>query len=142
MLAKLFPKFSRTGTIKDAEKFEVHILASGYLENDQGNFNSFKVFPADFQLAPITSFKEIDLNGIKQLIIGGNSFKVNTYHGSYSSLKGLIAKTINDYKPVSNYGIEPFNTQIKQIETINLKSTSLLIVVSNNDELKVYSYQN
>ncbi|WP_296314463.1 VCBS repeat-containing protein [Winogradskyella sp. UBA3174] len=132
----------RKGTINDAIKYEVHTLASGYLKNNNGNFNEFVVFEDAFQLAPITSFSELSINDKYQLLVGGNSYRVNTYHGSYSALKGLIAEDESNYQPVSNFGIEPFNSQIKQIETIKMKEKNLLIILSNNDKLKVYSYKN
>jgi len=130
------------GSINLATKYEVHTLASGYLRNDSGNFTNFITLEDDFQLGPITAFAEVTLNNEKQLIIGGNSYKVNTYHGAYNSLKGLLVKDYSNYKPVSNFGIEPFNSQIKQIETIKMKNKNLVLVLSNNDKLKVYSYQN
>jgi hypothetical protein len=130
------------GSLNLAKKYEVHTLASGYLRNNDGGFNEFVEFPQAFQLAPITSFSEIILNGDTQLLVGGNSYKVNTYHGSYSSLKGLLVKDDSNYQPVSNLGMTPFNQQIKQIETIRMKGKNLVIILSNNDELKVYSYQN
>ena len=130
------------GSLSTATKYEAHTLASGYLKNNNGSFSEFVEFSADFQLAPITSFSEIILNDARQLLVGGNSYKVNTYHGSYSSLKGLLVKDESNYQPVSNLGIEPFNQQIKQIETIKMKGKNLVLILSNNDELKIYSYQN
>lgn len=130
------------GSIDLANKYEVHTLASGYLRNDNGSFNEFIEFSDDFQLAPINSFSEITLNNENQLIIGGNSYKVNSYHGAFTALKGLLVKDESNYQPVSNLGMDPFNQQIKQIETLKMKNKNLIIVLSNNDELKVYSYQN
>ena len=130
------------GSIDLATKYEVHTLASGYLRNDNGSFNEFIELSDSFQLAPITSFSEITLNNENQLIVGGNSYKVNSYHGSYTALKGLLVKDESHYQPISNFGLEPFNEQIKQIEMVKMKDKNLIIVLSNNDELKLYSYQN
>jgi len=130
------------GSISKATKFEVHTLASGYIKNDNGRFNTFVPFTDAFQLAPITTFSEIKVNGTHHLLIGGNSYKVNTYHGSYTSLKGLLLTNESDYDAVSNYGMEPFNSQIKQIETIKMKDRNLVLILSNNDTLKIYAYQN
>lgn len=130
------------GSIAKAQKFEVHTLASGYLRNDNGSFNEFVQFEDAFQLAPITTFSELEVNDESQLMVGGNSYKVNTYHGSYSALKGLLVKDTSNYQPVSNLGIDPFNQQIKQIETLKMKDKNLVIILSNNDELKLYSFQN
>ncbi|WP_400077783.1 VCBS repeat-containing protein [Winogradskyella sp. R77965] len=129
------------GSIGLAEKFEAHTLASGYLKNDNGKFTEFVEFPDAFQLAPINTFSDIEIDGNSQLLIGGNSYKVNTYHGSYNALKGLLVKDESNYQPVSNYGMQPFNGQIKQIETIKMKTKNLVIILSNDNELKLYSYK-
>ncbi|WP_412560263.1 VCBS repeat-containing protein [Winogradskyella sp. MIT101101] len=129
------------GSIDMADKYEVHTLASGYLKNDNGNFNEFFILPDAFQLAPINTFSTLDMNKDSKLLIGGNSYKVNTYHGSYTALKGLLVEDNSSYNSVSNYGMEPFNSQVKQIETLTMRDKNLVIVVSNNDDIKVYSYQ-
>ena len=129
------------GSIDMADKYEVHTLASGYLKNDNGNFNEFIILPDAFQLAPINTFSTLNMNEDYKLLIGGNSYKVNTYHGSYTALKGLLVEDNSSYNSVSNYGMEPFNSQVKQIETLTMRDKNLVIVVSNNDDIKVYSYQ-
>ena len=130
------PKF-----LSDATTYEAHTLASGYLKNNNGDFSEFVILPSAFQLAPINTFSKINISGDSQLLVGGNSHKVNTYHGSYTALKGLLVHDESDYNTVSEFGIEPFNGQIKHIETIEMNNKNLVLVVSNNDELKVYSYQ-
>ena len=132
----------RQGTINDAVKYKVHTLTSGYLKNDNGNFNAFIPFKNPLQVAPITTFTTLNIEGKNQLMVGGNSYKMNTYHGSYSALKGIIAKDTTNYETVSNYGIDPFNTQIKQIESIKMKHNNLLLILSNANTLKLYSYKN
>ena len=131
------PKF-----LDKATKYKVHTLASGYLKNDNGNFTEFVTLPNAFQVAPINTFSKIERNGNPQLLVGGNSYKVNTYHGSYTSLKGLLVEDESNYNPVSKFGMKPFNYQVKQIETLKMKDRTLIIVLSNNSELKTYSYKN
>ncbi|WP_299125963.1 VCBS repeat-containing protein [uncultured Winogradskyella sp.] len=138
---KTIEEIIRKGSINLAEKFKVHTLASGYIKNDNGNFTEFIALPEAFQMAPINTFSQIEINGDSSLLVGGNSYKVNTYHGSYTSLKGLMVKDESDYQPVSDFGIEPFNTQIKQIETIKMKDKNLVLILSNDNELKLYSYK-
>ena len=127
-------------SLDKAKKYTADTLSSGYIRNDDGNFSEFVVLPDAFQLAPINTFNKLTVNGKAKLILGGNSFKVNTYHGSYAALKGLLVSDINTFDDVSNFGMDPFHSQIKQIEIIEMKDKSLIIVVANNDVLKVYSY--
>lgn len=134
-------KFIQPSFLSEATTYKAHTLASGYLRNDNGNFNELVTLPDAFQLAPINTFSKIEIDGHSQLLVGGNSYKVNTYHGSYTSLKGLLVKDDSNYNAVSKYGIQPFNGQVKQIKTVKIKDRNLVIVLSNNDELKVYSYK-
>ena len=127
--------------IKKALKFTVNTLASGYLENNDGDFKTFKQFPKELQYAPIGSFDFIDVNKEKRVIISGNSLSVNTYHGGYTSLKGVLLKSITEYDFVSNFGILPFNTKIKGIKSVEMKNEKLLLVVSNNDSIQTYFYK-
>jgi hypothetical protein len=127
--------------VKKATKFTVNTLFSGYLENNNGVFSSFKPFPKELQTAPITNFNSIEIAGEKGIIISGNSLSVNTYHGGYTSLKGVFLKSITDYNFVSDYGIYPFNTQIKDVKSIQMKRKNQLLVISNNDSLQTYSYK-
>lgn len=126
--------------LKKAHIFEVQTLASGYLRNDNGKYNEFISFPDELQLAPINSFDLIELNEENILMISGNSLKVNTYHGGYTSLKGYLLRDILDFEPLSNFGIEPLDQQIKKIESLKMKNKNLLIVFVNNDSAKVYEY--
>ncbi|WP_431158399.1 VCBS repeat-containing protein [Winogradskyella poriferorum] len=130
----------KQGTLDKAEKSLAHTLASGYLRNDNGVFNTFVEFDDALQLAPINSFTSIDIKDDSKIIIGGNSYKLNTYHGSYNSLKGIIMDSSSSFKSVTDYGIDRFNDQIKQIEVIKMKDKNLLLVMANNAEMKVYSF--
>ncbi|MBZ9629255.1 VCBS repeat-containing protein [Salegentibacter sp. LM13S] len=127
--------------LTSAKRYEVNTLASGYLKNNNGKFSQFIEFPMAFQTAPINSFQILNIDGEKQLLVSGNSYKVNTYHGGYSSLKGLMVKTISDYKKVSNLGIKPFDQQIKNTVSVPMRDKNLLIVVPNNDSISTYSYE-
>ena len=149
---KIFPKhkdyslktvnqISSKEAIENSKIYELNQMASGYFENVNDNFESFKMFPSEFQMAPITCFASININNISNLLVGGNSFRVNSYHGGYSSLKGIILEDINNYAPVSDYGIAPFNEQIQTIESIHMKDHEKLFIIPNNGELQSYTYR-
>lgn len=126
----------------NATKFTVQTLASGYLENTNGQFLTFKKFPQELQLGPIRNFEPIEIGNKKGLLISGNSLSVNTYHGGYTSMKGIFLKSINDYQFASDLGIHPFNKQISATKVVKMKNQKLLLVSQNNDSLKVYSFKN
>ena len=133
--------FSEAG-IKQASTFKAHTLASGYLRNDNGEFTVFREFPQELQLAPIHSFSELIMNGKNHVFISGNSLKVNTYHGGFTSLKGYVLENENKIKRASQLGIEKIDEQVKKSFTVSMRSKDLLIIVKNNDSLKSYFYSN
>ncbi|MBZ9778602.1 VCBS repeat-containing protein [Psychroflexus sp. CAK8W] len=141
MAGKNIEEVMTSGSLKEAEKYKVETLASGYLLNKNGKYNEFIPFSNDFQLAPITSFSILELNNEDRLLIGGNSLRVNTYHGAYTALKGLLVKDINDYKFVSDLGMKPFNEQIKEIKNLKMKNSKLLLVVPNDSNIECYSFK-
>lgn len=131
--------FTKT-VIEKAKVYKVHTLASGYIENDNGAFNEFIVLPDDFQLAPITTFSKIEINKDSCLVVGGNSYRMNSYHGAFTSFKGIILNDIEHYKSVFKYGMKSFHQQIKAVESIKMKKDNLLLIVANNDTLVTYKY--
>ena len=124
--------------IDKATKHYVNNLSSGYLKNNNGEFNEFIALPKDFQLAPLNSFKKVTLNDTEKLLVYGNSKSVNTYHGGYESVKGLILDNINSYSTSSSNGIDPISSQVKHVEIVSLKNKKVLFIISNDDKLKSY----
>ena len=127
--------------VNKATKFTVNTLASGYLENNNGTFSVFKQFPKELQAAPITNFNQLHFKNKDALIVSGNSLRVNTYHGGYTSLKGVLLNSISEYQFVSDFGIRPFNEQVKSVKIVEMKNEKRLLVVSNNDSLQSYSFK-
>jgi len=127
--------------VNKAAKFTVNTLASGYLENNNGTFSVFKQFPKELQAAPITNFNQLHFKNKDALIVSGNSLRVNTYHGGYTSLKGVLLNSISEYQFVSDFGIRPFNEQVKSVKIVEMKNEKRLLVVSNNDSLQSYSFK-
>lgn len=140
MAGKTIEEVMTKGSLGEAKSYKVEILASGYLVNENGEFNNFIPFPQEFQLAPINTFKGINLNGNKRMVAGGNSYKVNTYHGAYSAFKGLLVKDESNFDFVSEIGMDAFHKQIKAIESLKMKNYNLLIIIPNEGQLKAYSY--
>ena len=129
----------KKGTLSRAKKYESNYLASGYIKNDNGTFKEFVPLPNHFQLAPLTQFEQIELDNKTFFMVAGNSERVNTYHGKYMSLGGIIGSSVNNYKQVKDYGIAPFSNQITFITTIKMKAgRQVIFVVPNNDKVKTY----
>jgi hypothetical protein len=128
--------------LASAKKSSIETLSSGYLENKNGKFLSFKRFENQLQVAPITSLTETTNTAKKQLLVSGNTLKVNTYHGGYTALKGFLISSIKEIKPSTSLGVEPFDNQIKETAILKMKNKKVLFVFANNDSLKTYSFKN
>jgi enediyne biosynthesis protein E4 len=137
-MEKIFSK----EVLDKAQQRKIHTLTSGYLENNNGKFDTFVKLPIAFQLAPINSFSEITIQDKKYLLISGNSEKTSNYQGNYNSLKGIIATSKNDYKFVNQFGITPFKKQINETSFIKMKDKNVLLVLANNDSVKTYTLKN
>ena len=124
-----------------AKLYEIQTLSSGYLKNDNGTFTEFIPFSKELQLAPITTFTPINLEGEEQLFVAGNSLKVNTYHGGYKALKGYFLNNKNKVTPASTYGISHISSQVKDARVVKMRDRNLLLIVANNDSLQTYSFK-
>ncbi|MHA6281291.1 VCBS repeat-containing protein [Salinimicrobium sp. CAU 1759] len=129
-------------TLNQAQLNEVHVLSSGYLENNNGKFDNFKKFPYQLQLAPINSFKEISLDGEVGMMTGGNTYRSNNYQGTYSALQGFMIKSLDSVIPVSDLGLDSFKHEVRAIEEVNLQDRKLLLIINNDAPLKLYRHEN
>ncbi|MDB4293292.1 VCBS repeat-containing protein, partial [Maribacter sp.] len=127
--------------LENSLKYEVEELASGYLQNNGGKFNKFIPFTSQLQMAPISFFSELKVSGEDLLLVSGNALSVNTYHGGYTSLKGGLLKTDGTFEAISNFGVDSFSGQVKATASINMRDTSLLLVLENNGTAKTYRYE-
>ncbi len=127
--------------IAQARKYEVQTLASGFLRNDNGKFTSFHEFDQELQLAPINNFSKLTVKENEQVLIAGNSLRVNTYHGGFTSLKGYLLQSENKIEKASRYGIEKIDQQVKKSFTVKMKGKQLLLVIKNNDSLSAYTFK-
>ena len=123
-----------------SRKYEIQTLATGYLENNGGKFNAFRELPKAFQLGPVRNFTALTVNGENCLLVSGNSRRVNTWHGAYNSMKGLLLQNLKHYTPVYELGIDPFDKEIRATLNLGQRNGNLLLVVPNNGEVKTYSY--
>ena len=133
-ISKVLPQ----SELNNAKVFEVQTLQSGYLENNNGSFDVFKPFDSFLQLAPINSFTEVPNLG---LYVSGNSNRVNTYHGAFSSLKGVFMKGNKKQQLASDLGISALNSQVKETFLIKTKNKKYLVIVCNNDKLLMYTFK-
>ncbi len=124
--------------VEKARKYYVNNLSSGYIENNNGSFNNFKTLPKAFQLSPLNTFSKLRLNQKENILAFGNTKSVNTYHGAYESIKGLLLTNHNNYSNLSSYGIEPIEQEIRNSAILNMKDKKIVLIIPNNDTVKSY----
>jgi len=122
-----------------SEILEVHNTASGYLkfENDKWQFHPLDDY---FQVAPITALMPIDLNknGLKELVIGGNYFGVKPYHGRFGSFAGGALTQNGQKLTAEEIGVNFYNKAVVNFNLLNFKMEEYLMVTYNDDTLELY----
>jgi len=125
--------------LKKTTLYEVHHLASGYLRNDNGRFK-FIQLPIDLQISPITALLKYDLDsdGKDEVLLGGNYFGVQPFHGRYGSFPGAIIKSESEILNGKAVGLNLFNQSVRHFNVISIKNNSYLLVTINNGKAQVY----
>lgn len=122
-----------------ATVFEVHTLASGYLENNNGTFQ-FKTFDDRLQLSPLKAFCTFDFDndGEEEVLTGGNYFGVIPFHGRFDSFPGALIKTHNKTELIASLGLNFSHKSVRHLAIIHHKENPYLLVIYNNDKTEVY----
>ena len=113
--------------------------------NNNGDFNSVEL-PIQSQFSTVHAIEIEDVNhdGIKDIILGGNLYnvkpEVGRYDANYGQLflgdKNLQFDVISSLKS----GLL-FKGQVRDFSKINnIDDKNLLLVLNNNDTLQTYSY--
>ncbi|HYG03261.1 MAG TPA: VCBS repeat-containing protein, partial [Chryseosolibacter sp.] len=125
--------------LKKSIVYEVHQLGSGYLKNENGKF-TFVEFPADLQLAPIMAQLKFDFDadGHDEVLLGGNYFGVQPFHGRYGSFAGAVVKENGQIINGRDTGLNFFNQSVRHFNVIKFQSDHYLLVTVNNGPLQVY----
>lgn len=126
--------------VDKAEKYRVNTLTSGYIRNVDGAFKQFVELPQEFQTSPVKIFKELEIKGEKFNLAAGNLVGMNSFHGRYTSMKGLIMSNLDSIRPISDFGINPFNKEIEAIVSIKMKENDLLVVIPNSGMVTSYRF--
>jgi len=137
----IFP-FSK---IKSSQTNHVYNLKTSLFINNRGDFNSIELpIQAQFSTVHAIEIEDVNQDGIKDIILGGNLYdvkpEVGRYDANYGQLflgdKNLQFDAISSLKS----GLL-FKGQVRDFSKINnIDDKNLLLVLNNNDTLQTYSY--
>ncbi len=125
--------------LNDAMVYEVHTLASGYLKNENGRY-TFKKFPDELQVSPVLAMLKYDLDsdGVEEVLLGGNYFGMQPFHGRYGSFAGSVVKSEDVALPGQSLGLNLMNQSVRDFNVIEFKGSRYLLVTINNGRAQLY----
>jgi enediyne biosynthesis protein E4 len=124
----------------NSASMQVEVLSSSYLRNDKGKLTRIDL-PAEAQLAPIYAIviEDINKDGFKDLIMGGNLDAVQPDFGRYDASIGLImfGDGRGNWKAVdaqeSGFVVKGETRHIRVIS--NFKKEKIILVSRNNQSI-------
>jgi enediyne biosynthesis protein E4 len=136
---QIFSRFN----LKEANTYHANEFSSMIFYNQGGTF-TFEPLPTETQFSPIKALllEDIDGDGIKDLITGGNNIENAPYFGAYLGSWGTILKGHSDghFTPFDDYSLG-ISGQVKAIKSIEVRGQKWILFVKNNNELEVYQKQ-
>jgi enediyne biosynthesis protein E4 len=125
--------------LKKSKVYSVQELRSGYLRNDKGKF-SFVEFPNHLQVAPIMAQYRFDFDGdgTEEVLMGGNYFGIQPFHGRLGSFPGALIKNAREFIAGDLLGLNLWNKSVRQLNVIRINNDSYLLVTINNSYAQVY----
>jgi len=128
--------------LKKATIYEVHQLASGYLKNVNGKFEFFQL-PIEFQISPIMAQLRFDFDsdGKQEVLLGGNYFGVQPFHGRYGSFSGAVIRNETEIWDGKLIGLNFFNQSVRQFNIVPFKNENYLLVTINDGKAQIYKLQ-
>ncbi|NNJ88271.1 MAG: VCBS repeat-containing protein [Eudoraea sp.] len=129
--------------IKEAKKYEINELRSGYLENDKGKFR-FVPFGRQLQVAPIMSFLKYDFDGdgIEEVLAAGNYFGVKPFHGRLGAFAGAMIKGKNNVILGDQLGLDLAQRSIRHLNILTVQNQPYLLATFNNEKVQLYKLLN
>jgi enediyne biosynthesis protein E4 len=136
---KTIDEVFNSSELKQSRMYEVHELASGYLRNEGGEFK-FVPFDLPLQVAPIMAQLkyDFDTDGKEEILLGGNYFGVQPFHGRFGSFSGALIKSQDKILMGHLAGLDFFNKSIRQFNIIPIQEEKYLLVTVHNGPVQLY----
>ena len=125
--------------LQNAIKLEAQTMASAIFLNDSaGNFE-MKPLPAEAQCSPVYAMaaKDLDNNGLPELIIGGNLSRAKPETGIYMGSYGWVLQNLNAGNFNALWPLESGLVVNGEIRSFHW-ADKLLLIGKNNDQLQAF----
>ena len=125
--------------LADAKKYTVENLQSGYLINNNGRFE-FTSFDRNLQVAPLMDLLpyDFDNDGTEEMLISGNYFGVQPYHGRFGSFGGALLEPDLTLSYGKSLGLDLFNRSTRALNVIEIGKDPYLLVTLHDESLQLY----
>jgi hypothetical protein len=134
-----------TDQLAHAVKLEARIMESSVLINDGKGTFSLKPLPLEAQLAPVYAIAagDFDGDGLTDIVLGGNLYRVKPEVGRYDASRGLFLKGGGDGTfdpwPASRSGIH-VDGELRDFAVMRVGKERVLLGTRNNDSLVAYRF--
>jgi hypothetical protein len=81
---------------------------------------------------------DFDLDGKDELLLGGNYFGVQPFHGRFGSFEGAVLKSNGAILKGNAVGLDLFNYSVRHLNLIMLNENPYLLVTVNNGNVQLY----
>ena len=126
--------------LNEALHLQVQTFSSMYLENLGRSFQIHRL-PSQAQMGPTLSMiaKDVNDDGILDVIGAGNIYETEAETVSYDANRGyvLLGDGQGNFRAAANSGFY-YNANAREIKTIFIDGKEHLILLNNNDELKIF----
>lgn len=127
--------------LREAKILRVDRLESGYLRNDNGRYR-FVPFQRSLQVSPIMTqlIYDFDADGSQEVLLGGNYFGVQPFHGRFGSFEGALVKSTTEIITGRELGLNIFNRSVRGLNVLEIGDSPYLLVTINNGEAQLYKF--
>ncbi|MHA4806890.1 VCBS repeat-containing protein [Flavitalea flava] len=134
------------GQLKEAVRCDAYRMASSVLMNQRNGTFRIGALPGPAQFSPVYGISVLDVNGDgnKDLVLGGNFFESKPEAGIYDASFGLLL--VGDGKgnftpvPASRSGIN-IRGAVRQIRSVIIGKHSYLVLAMNNEKVRLLRYE-
>lgn len=137
----LFEVFDKA-LLEQGKVLQVHCLASGYLQNQQGRYQFVPFVPA-LQVAPITRWlvHDFDQSGGPEALAAGNYFGLTPFQGRHDGFGGAMLYQPDSIVTGQPLGLDFFQKQIMALNILTIDKHEYLLVSVNNDSTQLYAIE-